>query len=231
MQISEELVNQVVANVLSTISQMGNGGQAQGSATPVTTSDSSVILTEKVITADLLAKKIKGQSAVGIAATSILTPSAKDYLREFRVSVHRPASVTSSPKEQGALWRAIVLSNSPAVENSLATIEQQTNTRWSQELSASLEEATKDAISSLCRADAAGVVLFAESAEKAACLANRNQKIRAAAIQDVNHLRSVITQLSPNLICINPAQKSFIELRNLVKTFANAGVPADGNEL
>jgi len=231
MQFSEELVNQVVANVLSTISQMGNGGQTAGSAPSVTKADSSVVLSDKVITADLLAEKIKGQTVVGIAAESILTPSAKDYLREFRVNVHRPASVASSRKEQGTLWRAVVLSNSSAVENTLATIEQQTNTRWSQELSASLEEAIQDAISSLCRADAAGVVLFAEAAEKAACLANRNQKIRAVAIQDVNQLRNVITQMSPNLICVNPADKSFIELRNLMKTFANAGVPANGNEL
>jgi len=231
MQFSEELVNQVVANVLSTISKMGSGGQASGSAPSVTTADTSVVLSNKVITADLLAEKIKGQSVVGIAAESILTPSAKDYLREFRVSVHRSTSVASSRKEQGTPWRAIVLSNSSAVENTLATIEQQTNTRWSQELSASLEEAIKDAISSLCRADAAGIVLFAEAAENAACLANRNQKIRAVAIQDVNQLRTVITQMSPNLICVNPAQKSFMELRNLVKAFANAGIPANGNEL
>ncbi|WP_298860678.1 hypothetical protein [uncultured Gimesia sp.] len=230
MQFSEELVNQVVANVLSTISQMGSGGQSSGSAPSVSTPDSSVVLSDKVITADLLAEKIKGQSVVGIAAESILTPSAKDYLREFNVSVHRPAAVASS-KGLGTTWRAIVLSNSSAVENALETIEQQTNTRWSQELSASLEESVNDAISSLCRADAAGIVLFAEAAEMAACLANRNQKIRAASIQDVNQLRNVISQMRPNLICVNPLQKSFIELRNLIKTFVNAGVPANGNEL
>ncbi|MFK7777360.1 MAG: hypothetical protein QM501_04475 [Gimesia sp.] len=225
MQFSEELVNQVVANVLSAISQQGDVGQAVEIAPSDTTPDSSVVLSEKVITAGLLAEKVKGQSVVGIASGSILTPSAKDYLREFNVSVHRPTSVASSSKEQGTLWRAIVLANSSAVENTLETIEQQTNTRWSQELSASLDEAVKDAISSLCRADAAGVVLFTETAEKAACLANRNQKIRAVAIQDVNQLRTVITQMSPNLICVNPAQKSFIELRNLIKAFAKAGVP------
>ncbi|MCH9654677.1 MAG: hypothetical protein K0U86_21270 [Planctomycetes bacterium] len=230
MQFSEELVNQVVANVLSTISQMGSGRQSSGIAPSDSTPDSSVVLSDKVITADLLAEKIKGQSVVGIAAGSILTPSAKDYLREFNISIHRAAAVASS-KEQGTPWRAIVLSNSSTVENALETIEQQTNTRWSQELSASLEESVNDAISSLCRADATGIILFAEAAEKAACLANRNQKIRAASIQDMNQLRNVLSQMSPNLICVNPLQKSFIELRNLIKTFVNAGVPANGNEL
>lgn len=229
MQFTEELVNQVVANVLSTLSRQGQGGQTTGSVPSVTASDASVVLSEKVITADLLAKKAKGQSAIGIMAGSILTPSAKDYLREFHVNVHRPTSVGSSRKQQGTPWRAIVLSNSAAVENALTTIEQQTNSRWSQELSSSLEEAVKDAISSLCRADAAGIVLFAEAAEKAACLANRNQKIRAAAIGDVNHLRTVIAQMNPNLICVNPEKKSFIELRNIVKTFVNAGVPTEGS--
>ncbi|QDU08095.1 hypothetical protein [Gimesia aquarii] len=229
MQFSEELVNQVVDNVLSVLSQQGNDRQATGNVPPVSTPDSSMVLTEKVITADLLAEKTKGQTAIGIAAGSLLTPSAKDYLREFQVSVHRPTSVVSPSKGQGAPWRAIVLSHSVAVENALAKIEQQTNSRWSQELSSSLEEAVKETISSICRADATGVVLFAEAAEKAACLANRNQKIRAAAVQDVNHLRTVITQMNPNLICVNPEQKSFIELRNLVKTFVNAGNPTEGS--
>lgn len=229
MQFTEELVNQVVANVLSTLSQQGQGGQTTGNVRSLTAADASVVLSEKVITADLLETKAKGQSAIGIMAGSILTPSAKDYLREFKINVHRPSSVVSSRKEQGTPWRAIVLSNSAAVENALNTIEQQTNSRWSQELSSSLEEAVKDAISGLCRADAAGIVLFAEAAEKAACLANRNQKIRAAAIGDVNHLRTVISQMSPNLICVNPEKKSFIELRNIVKTFVNAGVPTEGS--
>jgi len=229
MQFTEELVNQVVANVLSTLSQQGQGGQTTGSVRSLTAADASVVFSEKVITADLLAKKAKGQSAIGIMAGSILTPSAKDYLREFKINVHRPNSVASSRKEQGTPWRAIVLSNSAAVENALNTIEQQTNSRWTQELSSSLEEAVKDAISGLCRADAAGIVLFTEAAEKAACLANRNQKIRAAAIGDVNHLRTVISQMSPNLICVNPEKKSFIELRNIVKTFVNAGAPTQGS--
>ncbi|WP_299463615.1 hypothetical protein [uncultured Gimesia sp.] len=228
MQFTEELVNQVVANVLSALSRQGKAGQATGSAPSAATLNASVILSEKVITADLLAEKTKGQSVVGIAAGSILTPAAKDYLREFKVSVHRPTAVGVPRANQGTPWRAIVLSNSAAVENALKTIEQQTNSRWSQELSASLEEAASNAISSLCRADAAGVVLFASAAEKAACLANRNQKVRAAAIQDVNHLRTVFTHMSPNLICVNPDKKSFIELRNLIKTFVSAGVPTEG---
>ncbi|WP_417375022.1 hypothetical protein [Gimesia maris] len=222
MQFSEELVNQVVANVLSTLSRQGQVAQHTGTAP----SDASVVLTDKVITADLLAAKVKGKAAVGIAAGAILTPTAKDYLRQNQISVHR-ASTSAASTKQGSKWRTIVLTHSSAVENALTDLEQQTGARWSQELSTSLTDSVQDAISSLCRADAAGVVLFASTAEKAACLANRNQKIRAAAVQDVNHLREVISQLGPNLICVNPKQKSFIELRNLVKTFVKAGVPQE----
>ncbi|WP_278471587.1 hypothetical protein [Gimesia maris] len=224
MQFSEELVNQVVANVLSTLSRQGQVAQHASTASP----DASVVLTEKVITADLLSAKVKGQTSVGIAAGAILTPTAKDYIRQNQISVHRPSTVAVSTR-QGTKWRAIVLTPSSAVENALTDIEQQTGSRWSQELSTSLDHAVKDAISSLCRADAAGVVLFASAAEKAACLANRNQKVRAAAVQDVNHLRDVISQMGPNLICVNPKQKSFIELRNLIKTFVKAGIPREIN--
>ncbi|QDT29737.1 hypothetical protein [Gimesia panareensis] len=225
MQISEELVNQVVANVLSTLSRQGQGTQAAGSVMASETNRSSVILSEKVITADLLAEKTKGQSVIGITAGALLTPAAKDYLRENKVEVQRATVAVSAQTKQRGAWRAIVLSRAGVVEQSLTNIEQQTGASWSQELMGSLDEAVQGAVSSLCRADAAGAVLFASAAEKAACLANRNQKVCAAAIQDVNHLRTVVAQMSPNLICVNPEQKSFMELRNLMKTFVSAGTP------
>ena len=225
MQISEELVNQVVADVLSTLSRQGQVAGAAGNVATSVSTRSSVILSEKVITADLLADKAKGQSVVGITAGAILTPSAKDFLREFNVEVRRAAASGPAETKQGGAWRAIVLSAPTVVEQALTNIEQQTGASWSQELSGSLDEAVREAVSSLCRADAAGVVLFASAAEKAACLANRNQKVCAAAVQDVNHLRTVQAQMRPNLICVNPEQKTFIELRNLIKTFVAAGIP------
>lgn len=223
MQFSEELVNQVVANVLSTLTREGQGKTATGSVPALKPTDNSIELTEKVITADLLAEKARGAASISVAAGSLLTPSAKDYLREFRISVNQTSASKAPAAKQGTPWRAIVLNNSLAVENALSTIEQQTGVSWSRELSSSLEESVKEAISSICRADATGVVLFVSAAEKAACLANRNEKVCAAAVQDVNHLRSVITQMNPNLICVNPEQKSFMELRNLMKVFVNAG--------
>lgn len=224
MQISEELVNQVVADVLSTLSRQGQVTQTAGSGMAQTRNSSSVILSEKVITADLLVEKAKGQTVIGVTAGAILTPSAKDYLREHKVEIQR-ATTASTKTKQGGTWRAIVLSRAGVVEQALTNIEQQTGASWSQELAGSLDEAVQGAVSSLCRADAAGVVLFVSAAEKAACLANRNQKICAAAIQDVNHLRTVVSQMSPNLVCVNPEQKSFIELRNLMKAFVSAGTP------
>ena len=124
MQFSEELVNQVVANVLSTLSRQGQVAQHAGTASP----DASVVLTEKVITADLLSAKVKGQTSVGIAAGAILTPTAKDYIRQNQISVHRPSTVAVSTR-QGTKWRAIVLTPSSAVENALTDIEQQTGSR------------------------------------------------------------------------------------------------------
>ncbi|MFI4851176.1 MAG: hypothetical protein ACIAZJ_18840 [Gimesia chilikensis] len=225
MQISEELVNQVVADVLSTLSRQGQVTQTAGSGMAQVRNSSSVILSEKVITADLLAEKAKGQTVIGVTAGAILTPSAKDYLREHKVEIQRATAAASTKAKQGGTWQAIVLSRAGVVEQALTNIEQQTGASWSQELAGSLDEAVQGAVSSLCRADAAGVVLFVSAAEKAACLANRNQKICAAAIQDVNHLRTVVSQMSPNLVCINPEQKSFIELRNLMKAFVSAGTP------
>lgn len=225
MQISEELVNQVVADVLSTLSRQGQVTQTTGKVSTSAAPGSSVILSEKVITADLLAEKAKGQFTVGITAGAILTPSAKDYLRENGIEIKRATTAAAAQAKQGGAWRAMVLSRAGVVDQALTNIEQQTGASWSQELAGSLDEAVQGAVSSLCRADAAGVVLFVSAAEKAACLANRNQKICAAAIQDVNHLRTVAAQMSPNLICVNPDQKSFIELRNLMKAFVSAGTP------
>jgi hypothetical protein len=80
-------------------------------------------------------------------------------------------------------------------------------------------EAAVQATSAVCRGDADKVVVFTDEPELVACLANRNERIRAAAIVDAAALARTQRELKPNVLALDPSNRSVHELRTLLKAF------------
>ena len=94
-----------------------------------------------------------------------------------------------------------------------------------------MAEAVAFGVSVVSREEAVGVVIFSNQAEAAACRANRNRRVRAAVVGDVKSVRRVKSQLGANLFCIAPAEKSYFELRNLLRVIGGPPqVPSDWDE-
>ena len=83
-------------------------------------------------------------------------------------------------------------------------------------------EAAAQAISALCRAEAQQIVVFTEQPELVACLANRNDRVRAAAAADTKSVERVRHQLQANLLALDPATKTVHELKSVLKAFRAA---------
>jgi hypothetical protein len=60
------------------------------------------------------------------------------------------------------------------------------------------------------------VVVFAAWSHRVAMLANRHDKVRAAAIETAAQVRPVTKQMRPNVWCVDPRPLSYFELRNLI---------------
>ena len=185
-------------------------------------------LTEDVITADLLKSRLKGERSISIAPRSILTPSAQDLLRSRGIGWTRAArngvSATASKSSGNGRWRVIVSAAGGLVATVIDDL-QKGGAALDRELAGLPAEAARQAISVLCRAEALGVVVLAAETHLVVCLANRNPRIRAAAVTDARSLAAARNQLGANLLCVDPGGKSFFELRKLLRDCIGGGHP------
>jgi hypothetical protein len=93
----------------------------------------------------------------------------------------------------------------------------QSLSEWKTELLGTPQEAAEQAVRAICTGEANGVLALCRAAPIVACLANRNAKVRSAVLHSAKDLPELVAQLDPNVLVIDPAQKSFMELRNVVR--------------
>ncbi len=180
-------------------------------------SHQSFALLDSVITADLLAAKAKGQRVVEVGTKAIVTPSAKDWLRQHKVELKR--IVLSSPVLSVRPKRmAIVQTGGAAVERVIEDARRAGVSNWRRELVGPAEDAAKLAISAICRGEAVSVVVFSNQPDKVACLANRNEDVRAVAVFSVADVERVQAALSCNVFVISVGSRSSVELTRQLRS-------------
>ena len=207
MSNQQELIDRIVREVLKRFSTSARTVQ------PVETKPqgTEATLNDAVVTADLLTERVNGAATILIGAKSIVTPSAWDLIRSRNLIVKRLARENSgkqraSDSGSNSSLRLIVVDSTSAIE-----------------------QITGDAISSDCPDDAAELaaetirerrgetaVVFAVWSHRVAMLANRHDKVRAAAIDNAVQVRPATKQIRPNVWCIDPRHLSYYELRNLL---------------
>lgn len=233
-------VDQIVANVLKQLSAGGSGAasgsdKGQGASAkggggsaiaPLlslnpqlsTLNASSVTLTDRIITGDLLTEKATGATQIIIPAKAILTPTAHDFLKVSHAQVVRGGGSSATAKVGEVsltTWKLITVTSTPAV----ARLSGELATGWSREILGCVDDAASLAISSICRGDAGGIVILSKQHFRAACRANRNDKVRAVSISSPAEVKSAREQLRLNVIAINPTNRSYFELKNILGAF------------
>jgi hypothetical protein len=229
MNLDSTTVERIVAGVLN---QLATGRvsapvdlsaqteKREGSAEPVK-------LAADVVTAEVLLKESNGHSRIIVSERAVVTPAAWDAAKERGVEIVRspgsnrddcPGNTTSDG--QGSVDAAssllCVVRNTDAVDR----IWDDLKTDWRRELLGCPDDAAALAISAVCRSEAGTIVILAEQAHRAACLANRNERVKAVAIQDSGDVRTIRQQLRANIWCLDPTGRSWFELRNLFRAVA-----------
>lgn len=187
-----------------------------------------VHVAEAVITADLLQSRLNGEKTVQVGARAVLTPSARDFFRTRNIQWTRAADGNASAGVTGRStvthWQAVISKANSQVEAVVKNLLS-AGAAWETRLTGLPVEAARQGVSALCRGEAAGVVVFAEQPELVACLANRNSKLRAAAVWNAQQVAAAARHLGANLLAIDPVGKSFFELRTMLKAFMAGGTP------
>jgi hypothetical protein len=91
------------------------------------------------------------------------------------------------------------------------------NGGWKRKSVESVDEAAKKAIGELRRESSRVIVVLTSEPEVAACLANRNEKVRAAVVADAAAVARVKSGLDGNVFVVDPTGRSFFEMRNLLR--------------
>lgn len=177
-------------------------------------------LTVPIITADVLEQSVRAGQSVRIGRTSILTPSARDWLNSKRTPWSRQDKGAASGNGGAKIkWQVILQTMTPTVRSLQEGLRRMTD-GWKIEVVGQPLEAAALATSLVSTAECDGVVIFTEQAELIVCKANRNERVRAAVMQNAKQWEQVMRTLSANVVCISPIGKTFIELRNLLKDCA-----------
>lgn len=184
----------------------------------------AVVLRERVITADVLNAQVPPGSKVIIGPKSIVTPSAQDYLRQNRIIVERGETTTTGGNVSGVRWKILMSSVTDQTARAVDVICGQ-RSQLNREISGSAVEAATSAISAITRAEVAGVMVLTGHPQVVACRANRNAAIRAAVVTDLAGWHQTQTQLKPNVVCISPRERGFMELQNLINKVLSAPAP------
>jgi hypothetical protein len=222
MNLTAEHVELIVQRVLEHLGAPGgsaSGATGSTSSTLPANAPGAMLISEPVVTQALLAEAIKGGKQVRIGPATILTPSARDFIRNHGIEVVRETSSRSA--SSGVRWQVIATVSTPEVAAALEGLKTRGINADFRLVGLPAEAATQ-AVSAVCRGEAAKVVVFTSQPELVACLANRNEQLRAAAVNDTATSERVQRTLNPNLVAIDPSRKGVHELQALLKTMASS---------
>jgi hypothetical protein len=173
-------------------------------------------ISAQVVTQAVLAESVNGSTTVRIGPKAIVTPSAHDFVRQRGIEIVRESA--EAILRTAVRWQVIVTTSHPHIAPAVDGL-QQYGIKCDLRLSGLPAEAAAQATSAICRGDADKVVVITAEPELVACLANRNERIRAAAIGDAGALARTQRELKPNVLAIDPSNRGAFELRTLLRAF------------
>jgi ribose 5-phosphate isomerase RpiB len=219
MNFTPEQVDLIVQRVLEHLVSPAAARVANDTAPAVGDRSSAgskgVRIDEPVITQALLAESVNGSATVSIGAKAILTPSARDFVRARGIEIIREKLQSTA---RSARCQVIVARWLPQAESVLDGLRQE-GIVCDRKLSGTPAEVAALATSSLCRGEAELVVVLTDQPELTVCLANRNERIRAAAVGDSSSVERVVKSMQANLLAVDPSGGNILELKSTLKTF------------
>lgn len=234
MSADSALIDQIVHGVLTQLAGAGAAPEDSGSLTAAARrgGPAFVEICERIVTAELLAERAGGATEVRVGSGAIVTPAGWDYAREHGIEIRRgdakpPASdgcQSAAVNPSGSRTNSsllIVVRSTPAVERLYEDLQAD----WRRELLGCPDDAASLAISAVSRGETKTAVILTQQAHRAACLANRNGAVKAAAVPDAAGVRGVQKQLRANVWCVNPENRTWFELKNLFRAIGSQASP------
>lgn len=234
MNVTPELINRVVHDVLQTLQQRGGHGLSAGVSSAVNTpppptssppqppASSSLDLTaHTVITEDVIADGWSSQSSLSVGPDAIITPSAQDFIRRHGLNLHRASLATVQESAVG--W---LLMGRPEFGHGVQSTSIDLPAGWSQSVGATLKENITSCATTISRAEVLGAIIPSSRPHAAVCLANRHSRLRAGLVHTAADVSELSSELGANLYVVDDRQLTRFGLLNIVRAIGRQPAPA-----
>lgn len=187
-----------------------------------TTAGSDLHLSLPVISVARLEGKLTGVKRLVVSPKAVVTPAAKDLLRERKIELAR-GTADSKRTSSGKLPLAVGVAETPYDPAALCR-EVKSDSQPLEELAhTGLATVTEEMSEQVARGGRLGLLLTS-NVSAAACLANRQRGVRAAEARCPTSTREAVKGVGVNLLVVNPVGKSTFELKRMIQVFlAGAG--------
>jgi hypothetical protein len=148
-----------------------------------TVASSCLVWPHKVVSAQALEHRLDGVRELVVATAAIITPAANDELRCRGVTVVRADQHSSLP------FVPVAIEGKERRNDVSDAVRIKTDEEW--------RSFVHDAVS---RRQAP--LAITPQPHRVACIANRNELVRAIAITDLRHLEDVVIQTQANVLCV-----------------------------
>ena len=190
-------------------------------AAPLEKNQAERVLHDRVITLSSIEGHWDGIRTLVVPERAVITPAARDWLREKKIALRRSAEKSTPGTAPAATAaRALVLGVAETSFEPATLVERLGRDGYRIEQLA--RTGMGDVVAELADAAAKGgsaAVLLTGACELALCLANRRRGVRAALGTDRSSVRRAAEQIGANVLIINPAATVGFQLHQTMREF------------
>jgi hypothetical protein len=181
---------------------------------------------DRIVSAEALARSLDGQRELLVPTRAIITPLAAEQLRAKGVKITRQ-TIESQPAA-AARWGYAQDKLHPVVQSAVQTLARdglplkelpppQKDTPWSW---------ARAVAQCVARGECQGGVLFCQDAALVCCVANKVAGLRAAAATTVPQADRAVRTLGANLVAVEMPGRTFFEIRQILRTLCSTAESA-----
>jgi len=151
-----------------------------------------------------------------VPAKAVITPAARDLLRDRKIQVTRGTGSGSKAMVTGSLLVGLAETNFDATK--LVARLRETGVEVEQLARTGLATVSAEIGEGVALSGKLGLILTGNGSA-AACLANRRRGVRAVLASRIEDVERAVKTMGANLLVVEPARVSLFELRRSVEAF------------
>jgi hypothetical protein len=209
------LIDSVVREVLARLTAAERPVPMRSAGDP---SPAQLVLGPAVVSLSTLADRLSGVRRVVVGKRAVVTPAARDLLKQHNITISRSADGAGANKPALAVAVCDTSSDPAALVRLVAPLASGIERLAKTGLAGVVAELTDTVVK-----DGRLGLLLSGKPDVACCLANRRPGVRAAVARDRDEVAQAVGNLGLNLLVVDPARRSLFQLGQMVKQFLQAG--------